>query len=238
MNKKNKKPILGGIILLIISCIGLIVAPVLTINIEMVKKQILYVFHSKENAYQYLQFVGTFLGVIVTIIGTYILMRIQLSKEKEIEIQTNVRNQAIEVLLDIKTQIYKFKLHIMDITFLCENILEESTLNSENQRNFVKEKFKEVSNNYANQMSDLMKKYEFSIILMKYIEYDINTLNNFDSEISTLTSSISFKLSALPTYNTEMIKVVYSNAKDLDVQFDNKLKEIEKIIDELKKYYN
>lgn len=71
-------------ILVVISSV-LILLPIFVINIDYLKSIVLLVFRSKDNSTQYLQFVGTFLGVIITIIITILLqnknMYFQESKE-------------------------------------------------------------------------------------------------------------------------------------------------------------
>lgn len=64
------------IVILIFS--GLIICmPIITIWFPGVKAWVLSVFHSKDNSYQYLQFIGVFLGVTVTITSTILLQEKQ-----------------------------------------------------------------------------------------------------------------------------------------------------------------
>lgn len=72
------------IIRLLIVAVLIIILPILIINIDTFRNLALSIFKSKENASQYLQFIGAFLGVTITIIGTVLIqLRSEYIKEKK-----------------------------------------------------------------------------------------------------------------------------------------------------------
>ncbi|GAA0779443.1 hypothetical protein GCM10008908_38090 [Clostridium subterminale] len=72
------------IIRLLIVAVLIIILLILIINIDAFRNLALSIFKSKENASQYLQFIGAFLGVTITIIGTVLIqLRSEYIKEKK-----------------------------------------------------------------------------------------------------------------------------------------------------------
>ena len=99
MKKNILKSLLGLICFLGITILTI---PILFINIDELKQIAIKIFKCKENMYQYLQFFGTFLGIIITVITTYIITALQIINEKEIDIQIEYKKKSIKILLDIR----------------------------------------------------------------------------------------------------------------------------------------
>ncbi|OOM75822.1 hypothetical protein CLPUN_30560 [Clostridium puniceum] len=70
------------LIILILVCIIILVMPILAININFIKNIVLSLLKNKANSYQYLQFSGIFLGIIVAAIGVFIAIEDKEGKEK------------------------------------------------------------------------------------------------------------------------------------------------------------
>ncbi|WP_346937196.1 hypothetical protein [Clostridium sp.] len=69
---------------MLIVAVLIIILPILIINIDTFRNLALSIFKSKENASQYLQFIGAFLGVTITIIETVLIhLRSEYIKEKK-----------------------------------------------------------------------------------------------------------------------------------------------------------
>lgn|GEM_PF-5240993 len=83
------------IIRLLIVAVLIIILPILIINIDIFRSLALIILRSKENANQYLQFIGAFLGVTITIIGTVLIQLrseyIGEQKEKENNLKELIR---------------------------------------------------------------------------------------------------------------------------------------------------
>lgn len=77
----------------------IICMPIIVIFCPIFKSFVLLIFHNRENAYQYLQFVGSFLGVIVTISVTVILQEkqkheneLKVKKKAKLSLYTQLKN--------------------------------------------------------------------------------------------------------------------------------------------------
>lgn len=81
---------------LIIFSILVLIIPILASHAFYFKNKVLWIFGSKENAYQYLQFIGTFLGVIITVLGAFIAIERQMSKDKELQDRNILKEKELQ----------------------------------------------------------------------------------------------------------------------------------------------
>ncbi len=86
------------ILVVLLIAIVITIAPIGVISLPCLKSVVIYFLKSKENAFQYLQFIGTFLGVIITIIITILLQNKnkKLQESKEIRYAKNYINTQLE----------------------------------------------------------------------------------------------------------------------------------------------
>jgi len=241
---------------LILFSIIILIMPILSIDIFYFKNKVLWIFKNKENAYQYLQFIGVFLGVIVTVFATFIAIERQMDKEKklqeriinqqrEMDVQIKLREEFIKRILETKKSIHNLDCYNLSIKMVSENVIiseekgEKSLLLgieklSTDARDFIHEAYKRYSEN----ISDLITQLENYKNKLKHIDYDYySILKGKHKTILDLYSKINLRISAFPNYTVPMMECLNSESKELEIELSNFAKELIRIIDELDKYY-
>lgn len=262
--KINKTSIKFGF--LILFSIIVLIMPILAVHTLYIKNKALWLFKSKENAYQYLQFTGVFLGVIVTVLGTFIAIERQMSKDKElqdrnilkekelqleilkqqkeIDIQVKLREDFIKRILETKKSIYNFSCRGLSIGMVTKNVIEsdeggeeEPPLGIEKLCIDAKKLFNDAYDLYSEKMADLITQIENYEDTIKYLTYDYGIVKEKYSTILHLYCDINFRIASFPQYTVPMMKYVNTEIKEFDGKLMELIEELTRLIKKLKKYY-
>lgn len=232
MKKNILKSLLGLICFLGITILTI---PILFINIDELKQIAIKIFKCKENMYQYLQFFGTFLGIIITVITTYIITALQIINEKEIDIQIEYKKKSIKILLDIREYIEKLENFIILINKFYYSDMGIISIPKGTKTITLKEEFIELKNNYDTTYSKLIKSYEENTLLIKDMTCDMNSIKKYKRDINQFISIISLYFNDDFFTDKNKINNEQSKFKDLPLKLSEYIGEIDIIIDELKK---
>lgn len=218
---KNKK-IENIIIILIIVLI--IVAPLIVINITYIKTIVINILDNKENAYQYMQFLGAFLGAIITVAGSIITVRYQIHKEtkvqKYIERQSFIRNEIGQQIIRMKIKLKDLRAEVSAVEYSADWAInyenKEIFKGMNNDSNRI-----DVKNNFDTKFKMYLEEKNMFEILLENYEVE---LADFSSEFSDLKKSIDIlnkksldiymKISIFPQYTKEMMESLLVDTKD------------------------
>ena len=252
--KINKAKVKFG--LLVLFSIVILIIPILCVNTFFFKNKVLWFFKYKENAYQYLQFMGTFLGVIVSILGAFIAIEHQIDKEKqlqeknmkqqkEIDIQIKLREDFIQQILETRKSIYNLGCFNLSIDMVSEKVIEsEKTgdkdllLGIEKLNTDARDYFHNAYNRYNENMSNLITQLDNYKNKLRHVEYDYyNILHEKYKTILGLHTDLYLRISTFPNYTIPMMEYINSKIKIFDSEIMDLAEKLKIIIEELDKYY-
>lgn len=241
---------------LIIFSIIILIIPILSINTFFFRNQVLWYFKEKENAYQYLQFIGTFLGVIVSVLGAFIAIEHQIEKEKElqeknikqqkeIDIQIKLREDFIQRILETRKSIYNLSCYNLSIGMVSEKVVESEKTGDTNLLFGIEELntdardyFHNAYNKYNENMSNLITQLDNYKNKLRHMDYDYyNILKEEYGTILNMYSDINMRISSFPNYTVQMMEYVNLKIKVFDSEIMDLAEKLKTIIEELDKYY-
>lgn len=249
MNKSSKM-----FIILIIFSIFVLITPIMAAHIFYFKNKVLWILGGKENAYQYLQFIGTFLGVIVTVLGTFIFIDRQMLKEKELQerilkqeketdIQIKLRENIIIKIFETQKSIKSLILGNLPFTMFSETIINPKESGG-NDLSLKFEKFNRAQvlflvkpyEHYSNNMTDLIAFLEIYKHKLKNINYDFDILDKKDKAIFHSFSEMNLLIRMTSKHTLSTMKSLNAESKKLDTAINDLAKELTMLVEELNKY--
>ncbi len=153
MKRNNKLIILLGLTSLI-----LMIMPIGVINIKGLKMVTLLVFKSKENSHQYLQFVGSFLGVLIPLAITFVTVDHQINKEKQLQVQIKLRDELYRKIAIGKKDIKLLRSAVSEVKSAVHHTLEGNKyladIYNDKHREMVRDEFNKFDLKYRENMAD------------------------------------------------------------------------------------
>jgi hypothetical protein len=238
---KNKGLLIVSICIIVLS----IISPVLIIQNDYLKKFVLLIFMNKENAQLYFQYIGGFLGAMITVIGALLTVKYQISNEakmqKYINRQSFIRNEISEQIITMKYKLKSLRAELDAVRFAADFALnyekKEYFKGMNNDKNRI-----DVMKNYNDKYSEYSKEQTmFEIVLENYevelIEFQgiFNDLKENIVELNRKSLEISMKVSAFPDYTIKMMEELlqdtqksYKMCNDIYELLDNLYKALNK----------
>lgn len=236
MKRKNKLIMLIGLISLIIMII-----PIGVINIKEVKTATLLVFKNKENSYQYLQFIGSFLGVLIPLAIAFISVDHQINKEKQLQVQIKLRDELYKKITIVKRDIKLLKGEISAVKWSSEGALKDNEPNLSTAdckfRETVRDNYNKIELKYHENMADFQIELENSIKNLQNFSYDTSVIQMKIQRVDKLTTIIGLKVSGFPEVGNTFLKGLIESCDCLYIDCDELYLELNTFASELDKYY-
>lgn len=223
------------------------IAPLIVINNIYIKTMTINILGSKENAYQYMQFLAAFLGTIITVVGAIITVRYQIYKEikvqKYIERQSFIRNEISQQIIKMKMNLKDLRAEISSVEYAANWVIKyegkEMFKGMNNDSNRI-----EVRNNFNNKFNIYSQERAMLEILLENYEIE---LDNFSIEFSNLKQNISIlnkkslnigmRISSFPQYTIEMMEYLVKETKDSYRICEYIYELLDNLYKELNRYY-
>lgn len=233
-----------AIIILVLIIIVPITVPIVIVNNVWVKNITLLLLGNKENAYQYMQFVGSFLGTVITVIGAIMTVRYQIFSEsnaqKHLNRQSFIRNEISQQIIIMKLKINNIRAEILSVGCSAKWALkykEEELLNNKEYREDVKRNYNNETLQYSNEKAIfkvLLENYEFE--LSGFTNEFNNTIYIID-ELDKYIRGIGMSVSAFPGYTDEMMEILSEDTNNAYKLCEDLYKSLDGLYKELNKYY-
>lgn len=225
--KEEKNKIILYILVLII-----IIGPILVIKMDILKNIVIYLFDDKENAYQYMQYIGGILGVVLSVLGAIYTINYQTLKEgynqKVIARKTYVRENLIIKISGIKVCSNYIINKIKTIPYLLD-------LNKKLDYELIqkrKDYFKEERKIYKEFSEEFDKEYTIMSNYMEEVYEEIKEYEKGITHIKELLDEFSIIITLIDINFYCELELEVVNLKDEDIK--NDCDEAIKIYEELK----